>query len=60
MKDKIVATKNFVVRHKTPLAVATAVTATTVACWKLHCKGIETHNIFLLENDLYDKFHQID
>lgn len=60
MKNKLNATKNFVVRHKTTFAVTTAVTATAAACWTLHKKGIETHNIFLLENGLYDKFHHID
>lgn len=60
MKNKVAATKNFVVRHKTAFAVATAVTATAGACYVLRSKSVETYNIFLLEHNLYDKFHNID
>lgn len=47
------ATKKFVAKHKTKLAVAATVTGALV----LHSKVVGQHNDFLKEHDLYDAFY---
>lgn len=56
MKNALVATKNFVVKHKTTLAVATV--ATTVIC--LQGKGLSEMNKFLKQEGLFDKYYALD
>lgn len=46
-------TKTFVQKHKTALAVV----ATTIVCAAIAKKGLEQHNEFLKEHDLYDTFY---
>jgi hypothetical protein len=53
VKKTAVSTKNFVVRHKTVVAVA--VTATVLTA--INHKALDQHNEFLKEHDLYDAFH---
>lgn len=45
--------KNFVVRHKTKLAVA----ATATVCYAIHKSALDQHNEFLKEHGLYEQFY---
>lgn len=47
------STKNFVVRHKT----AVAVTATVLVLQACNRAALNQHNEFLKEHDLYEKFY---
>lgn len=53
VKQTAVSTKNFVVRHKTAVAVATTITVMTI----INRKSLEQHNEFLKEHGLYEAFH---
>lgn len=53
MKNTLVSTKNFVVRNKTALLVATA----AIAVIAIQQKGMKQHNDFLKEHNLYDSFY---
>lgn len=46
-------TKNFVVRHKT----AVAIVATTTVCYLIHKEAIDEHNEFLTEHGLFDAYY---
>jgi hypothetical protein len=48
-----VATKNFVVKHKTAVAVATTVAVMTA----INNKALSQHDDFLKQHDLYDEFY---
>jgi hypothetical protein len=52
--------KNFVIRHKTKIAVTAAVVATATASIALNRSAIKQHDEFLKEHDLYDKFYAAD
>lgn len=53
MKKKLIASKNFVVKHKTAIAVTT----TAAACLVLNHMALKQHNEFLKEKGLYDEFY---
>lgn len=53
VKKTVVSTKNFVVRHKTAVAVATTVLVLQ-ACNR---RALDQHNEFLKEHDLYEEFY---
>jgi hypothetical protein len=53
VKQTAVSTKNFVVRHKTAVAVATTVLVLQ-ACNR---KALDQHDQFLKEHDLYNEFY---
>jgi hypothetical protein len=55
VKKTAVATKNFVVRHKTTVAVATTVAVMTV----INKKALNQHDEFLKDHDLYDEFYNL-
>jgi hypothetical protein len=48
-----VSTKNFVVRHKTAVAVA----ATVLVLQAANRKALNQHDEFLKEHDLYEQFY---
>lgn len=49
----VVSTQEFVVRHKTKIAVA----ATAATCIAIHVTVIKQHNDFLKEHDLFEKYY---
>lgn len=51
----LAAAKNYVVRNRTKILIAVAVTSTTVAV--LQGRGIKMHNEFLKEHNLFDEFY---
>lgn len=53
VKKTVVSTKNFVVRHKT--AVAVAVTATV--CLALNRSALNQHDEFLKEHGLFEEYY---
>jgi hypothetical protein len=53
MKNKLIATKNFVARHK----VAIAVVGTAGTCIYLNRMALAQHDEFLREHGLYDQFY---
>jgi hypothetical protein len=53
VKKTAVATKNFVVRHKTVVAVAVTVAVMNT----INHKALNQHDEFLKEHDLYDAFY---
>lgn len=53
VKKAAVSTKDFVVRHKTAVAVAATATVLTI----INQKAIGQHNEFLKEHGLYDEFY---
>lgn len=57
MNEKIAqakaSVKEFVVKHKTTLAVA----ATATICLAANRAALKTHNDFLKEHDLYDEYY---
>lgn len=56
VKNAAVSTKNFVVKHKTAIAVTAAVVTTTVVVAKLRDAQVELRNDFLEERGLADDF----
>jgi hypothetical protein len=53
VKKTVVSTKNFVVRHKTAVAVAVTATVLTV----INRKALDQHDEFLKEHGLYNEFY---
>jgi signal transduction histidine kinase len=53
MKKTATAAKNFVVAHKTALAV----TATAVTCLALNKRAMRMHDEFLKEKGLFEEFY---
>lgn len=53
IKQTTAATKKFVAKHKTKLAVA----ATATGALYLHCKVVGQHNDFLREHGLHELFY---
>jgi hypothetical protein len=56
MNAKLASAKNFVVRHKTAIAVTT----TVVVMFAINRAALKQHDDFLKENDLYDKFYTLE
>jgi hypothetical protein len=56
LKSKLDSVKTYVRDHK----VALAVTATAVIGTAAHCAVIHSHNEFLKEHDLFDKYYYAD
>jgi hypothetical protein len=56
MRNKIAAAKTYVQTHKKLIALGVAMT-TIIA---IQNNGIQNLNEFLKENDLYDKYYQMD
>jgi hypothetical protein len=56
MRNKIAAAKTYVQTHKKLIALG--VTMTTIIA--LQNNGIKSLNEFLKENDLFDKYYQMD
>jgi len=57
MNKKIKTTKNWIVEHKTVLLVTALCVTTVVAVLERH--GINQHNDFLKEHDLYEEFYTL-
>lgn len=53
LKNKAIATKNFVAKHR----VAIAVTGTAAACLYLNRRAMSQHDEFLKEKGLYEEFY---
>lgn len=53
IKKKVVATKDFVAKHR----VAIAVVGTSIVWIKIMATAAEQHNEFLKEHGLYEKFY---
>lgn len=56
-QNPLVATKNFVVKHKTKILITTTVVSTTAAV--LMRTGIAQHNEFLKQHGLYEEFYAL-
>jgi hypothetical protein len=54
-KKTLVSTKNFVRRHQTQILITTTVVATAIALGMK--KGLNEHDEFLKEHDLYDEYY---
>ncbi len=53
-------TKTFIQKHKTAITIVATATITTVACAALAHVGIQQHDEFLKEHDLYDTFYAMN
>jgi hypothetical protein len=53
MKNALITTKNFVLKHKEALIVGTALSAVVV----LQNRGIQSLNKFLEEKDLFNEYY---
>lgn len=53
MNEKLTSLRNFVVKHKTAIAV----TATAVACLAVNQIVVKEHNEFLKKHDLFDEYY---
>jgi hypothetical protein len=58
IKQKLASAKDAVVRNKTKILATTAVIATAIAV--VERIGINQHNDFLKEHDLYEEFYTTD
>lgn len=56
LANAVVSTRNFVVKHKTAIAVA----ATAATCIAVHVAVVKDYNEFLKEHNLFDKYFRMD